>query len=131
MTLPTQASYVFQISFGEKILASASEDGIVRLWNLTDGSLAKALVGHEGAVETVAFRPTVRPYKQQLLSGGIDGMLRLWAADGETLQHWRAHDQGVSAIAWNPKGTLIASGSTDKTVKIWADNGTLQHVLTG
>ncbi len=57
-------------------LASASEDGTVRLWDLASGE-SRALRGHEGAVTWVAFSQD----GQQVLSAGQDGTVRLWLDD--------------------------------------------------
>ncbi len=43
---------------------------------------------------------------------------------GTTLYEFHGHAKNVLALAWGPKGNLIASGSLDQTVKIW-------HALTG
>ena len=38
---------------------------------------------------------------------------------GTTLFTYRGHTYGVSAVAWSPDSTQIASGSSDTTVKVW------------
>ena len=45
---------------------------------------------------------------------------------------WNGHDDDVRSVCFSPDGKHIASGSDDKTVKIWnASTGKLQSTLTG
>jgi WD40 repeat protein len=37
----------------------------------------------------------------------------------------------ITGLSVHPSGSLIASGSTDRTVKIWDSGGTLRHELNG
>lgn len=77
----------------------------------------------------------VTPNGQHIISGGIDGTVRVWnmltgEPSGET---WRGHTGAVNAIACSLDGCLVASGSDDSTVRLWkADMGSaLQEPLKG
>ena len=64
--------------------------------------------------------------EQVIVSGGGDGTVRVWAADGSPRgEPLRGHHGSVSAVAL---GTLageqvIVSGGGDGTVRVWAADG--------
>eukprot|EP01105_Mastigella_eilhardi_P025083 TRINITY_DN6711_c0_g1_i1.p1 TRINITY_DN6711_c0_g1~~TRINITY_DN6711_c0_g1_i1.p1 ORF type:complete len:846 (-),score=238.34 TRINITY_DN6711_c0_g1_i1:24-2285(-) len=119
-----------------RLLATASKDHTVRLWNVTDPfghkdeSSAVPCVGicegHAESVTGVAFgwrTPSL------LASVGSDTMLKLWDIhiDEETGKATpkargttKAHNKDINSVSVAPNDKLIATASQDKTVKIWS-----------
>ena len=56
----------------QAFVASGSEDGAIVLWNVGSKAVLQRLEGHEGVVLGVDAR------KDMLVSGGLDGTVRLW-----------------------------------------------------
>jgi WD40 repeat protein len=56
-------------------VASASDDGTVRLWDSESGAELLVLEGHQGPVTSVAFSSD----GQDLISASVDGTVRIWS----------------------------------------------------
>jgi WD40 repeat protein len=106
-----------------RLLASADDDGTVRLWDPATGQpLGKPLPADPAdpadGVNAVAFSPDGR----LLASGDGDGTVRLWnPATGQPVGKPLPADPAgeVNAVAFSPDGRLLASGDDDGTVRLW------------
>jgi WD40 repeat protein len=97
-------------------LASAGEDGTVRVWDLKRGEELRLLRGHTDAVSTCAFSPDGR----QLASAGKDGSIRLWdATTGAFVRLLSGHEGGVFRCAFSSDGRELVSVGADGSSRIW------------
>ncbi|HEX8845581.1 MAG TPA: caspase family protein [Pyrinomonadaceae bacterium] len=101
-----------------KLLASASDDRTVKLWDAKSGKELRTLRGHRDRVNYVAFSPD----GNILASGSSDSNVILWNADsGEILR--RLESTGVRAsvesVAFDPNGQILASGCSDSKIRLW------------
>lgn len=97
-----------------RMLASGSADKTVRLWDVSAGQTLTTISVPLTAC-SVAWSPDGR-----LLAGAVGYEPLLWdAATGKQLiSKWVGHDN-IWQVAWSPDGHLLASGSYDKTVRLW------------
>jgi WD40 repeat protein/nucleoside phosphorylase len=111
-----------------RALASAGEDGTLRLWDTASGAQLRVLEGHQEPVQACAFSPNGR----MLASGGKDGTLRLWnAASGAQLRIFEDHTGWVRSCAFSPDGRTLASAD-DITLRLWdATNGSQLRLFEG
>ena len=48
------------------------------------------------------------------------------------LQMLEGHTDGIEALCFSPNGQILASGSRDRTIKLWRiEDGVLLHTLYG
>ena len=62
---------------------------------------------------------TLTPDGRNVLSGGQNGELRLYALDGKTRARFIGHTGEIKAVAVSADGRWALSGSNDQTIKLW------------
>lgn len=137
MTLPAHGEPVSSIALSPngRILATASWDHTIKLWDSQSGSLIRTLAGHASRVLCIAFSPDGR-----LLASGAGvwddsdarGELKLWnSQSGAEVEQIGAHTGAVTAVAFAPDGASLASGSADTTINLWNLRSHSGEVLRG
>lgn len=101
-------------------LASAGDDGAIRLWNVASSQLQAVVHGHAGAVRSLAFSRDGR----MLASGGDDATVRVWDLSSyhpRTQNVLTGHRSGVRAVAFcaDLPASPLASASADGEIRFW------------
>jgi WD40 repeat protein len=111
-------------------LASASEDGTIKLWHRNGTLKRPPLVGHQGPVRSVHFSPLANP--GWLVSGDVEGNIRLWKATGEPVRLLISDDtSAVLQVAFSPDGRTIVACRQSGVVELWEFPGRLITSLRG
>ena len=122
------------------LLATAGADGAVQLYRFSVAasgavqlSNLQQLKAHTAAVLSLAFSPDGRT----LLTAGADRTLRVWeAATGQPQRSFTNHTDAIHCLAFQPAGgqgpATAASGSEDRTVRIWQPEiGRMVRIVRG
>ena len=119
---------------GGNNLISASSDNTVKVWNACKGFCMSTLRTHKDYVKALAYAKDI----DQVASAGLDRNIFLW--DVNTLTALTASNNTVTtsslngnkdsiySLAMNSNGTLIASGSTEKKIRLF-DPRTTQKLM--
>uniref|UniRef100_A0A8C9UBR2 Notchless protein homolog 1 n=1 Tax=Scleropages formosus TaxID=113540 RepID=A0A8C9UBR2_SCLFO len=99
-----------------RLLASASFDKSIKIWDGRTGKYITSLRGHVGSVYQVSWSADSR----LLVSGSSDSTLKVWdVKTGKLSADLPGHADEVFAVDWSPDGQRVASGGKDKCLRIW------------
>jgi WD40 repeat protein len=109
-----------------RLVASASRDRTVKLWEAATGRLVRTMADG-GALRAVAFAPD----SKSLASAGDDGAVTLRdAATGQVIWTSPGHTKPIWELAFSPDGKLVASSGLDGMIRLWnAGDGSLARAL--
>ena len=98
------------------LLATGSEDGTVKLWDLVTQQDIATLEGHTAQVNSMSFSSD----GSTLAIGAQDGTVKLWDVETERdIATLEKHTTGVSSVSFSSDGSTLATGAYDETVKLW------------
>ena len=112
------------ISPNGRWVASAEDEGTVKVWDAQSGRLIHELKGHSDVVSAVSFSSDGR----WLASCSRDQTVRIWDAviDGppntpleRVVTTLRGHTDAVRSVTFSPNVRWLASASFDITICIW------------
>ena len=127
--LESDRSRILDLAFSTdgKLVATAADDGITRIWNPSGELLYDFIASEEGEVNRVVFSPD----GQLLATAGDDGTARIWNRSGQALAILKGHTNSVMRVMFSPDGKLVATSGVDGTARLWDTQGKLVATLKG
>ncbi len=115
----TEAVASLAMSADGHLLASASWDQTLKIWDLSSGRLLDSVEAHSQGLLTLSFTGN-----HSLATGSFDQTIKLWSlnADSHRLKLQKtltAHTGSIHALAVNLDEHVLVSGSYDQTIKQW------------
>ncbi|NOS69419.1 MAG: PQQ-binding-like beta-propeller repeat protein, partial [Verrucomicrobia bacterium] len=109
-----------------RALAAVANSTRVWLWDMNTGQEIK-LDGQDIEAYAVAFSPDG---KLLAATTGTSNEVHLWELpSGRHVAVLKSHVMGINSVAFSPDGKTLATGSTDRRVKLW-NVATRQEVAT-
>ncbi|MFW9996008.1 MAG: hypothetical protein ACFFD4_28465 [Candidatus Odinarchaeota archaeon] len=124
LTLTGHTGKINGVSFNNNgsFLASASDDGTIKIWDVTSGKELLSIMTSSSRVTSVAFNPN----GSGLLSGSLSSNIptTLWnASSGVNISSLQGPVSDVWSVAYSPDGETLAAGfgtgSPDNAIILW------------
>lgn len=97
------------------LLASASTDNIIRLWDRETGEASLALEGHAAEVTALEFLPG----RALLVSASADQTIRFWNLDDGSLAGRVDTSSEINGLTLLANGTRMATAHADNFARYW------------
>ncbi|KAG8668318.1 hypothetical protein FPOAC1_007697 [Fusarium poae] len=114
--MESHTSCIQSIAFSHDgcLLASASGDDTIKIWDVSTGTCLQTLLGSNSWIVEVAFSTT----SYQLASS--DDRINIWDVnDGVLVRTLAGHDGPVSHLVYGINDSFLASGPWDGTIKLF------------
>jgi len=111
----------------DNYVATASHEGIVRLWDATTGKLLEKLEGHDRSIQYINFSFD----GTRIITASFDNTARIWnIKNNKKFIELQGHKIGVMHAIFSSDGTLASTASLDGTARLWdVSTGLLLAVL--
>ena len=111
------------VSSFSRIIASASDEGEIKLWQLNSGERIGTLDDHSDRVTCL----TMSPSGQTLISGSQDNTIKFWDLRKKKVirtlgGYFDGHLNHVVALAISPDNQTLLSCDADNSLKVWDVN---------
>lgn len=100
-------------------LVCAGSEGRLRVWNTVSGRPEREWKVPGIDIRTPLTSLATHPPSERIVVGEREGGIWMWSAQGEIEGYLAGHEEAVIALAFDPEGTRIASGSADHAVRLW------------
>ncbi|WP_420642255.1 protein kinase domain-containing protein [Candidatus Leptofilum sp.] len=108
-----------------RLLATASQDTEIKLWDVGSGQEIGVLTEHGRAVNAVAFNPD----STILATAGDDGFIILWnTATQQLVAVLNGQEGAVTDLAFNPAGDRLLASYDSSALRLW-DVGNRRSLL--
>jgi WD40 repeat protein len=127
---PSHSDSVYGLDFSPdgKLLATASADKFVKIFDATTGKLVKALSGHTHYVLGVSWRADGR----MLASCGADQSVKLWSyPDGAQIKSVAGFQKEVTTVRFVGLGNELLTASGDTKVRLLKEDGSTARDFGG
>ena len=104
-------------SYDGAALATAGEDGLIKLWSKS-GVYRSTLVNGSKAIYGIVWSPD-----NNILYCSDKNLYIQPTTPGKKATHWKAHDGIVLCCDWSPANNLIISGGEDLKYRVWDSYG--------
>lgn len=95
---------------------------VQRLWNYNTGKFLKTYTGHKNKKFCIFATFSVTNGKY-IVSGSEDNCVYLWDLQArDIIQRIEGHSDAVLSVSCHPVENKIASGSLDRTIRIWVQD---------
>jgi RNA polymerase sigma factor (sigma-70 family) len=105
-----------------KLIATAGDEAIIRVWDAATGEHIRTLQGHKPVdfYNNHMLRVAFSPDSKLLVSAGMDKAVRLWdVADGKEIRQLGKHKSGVLCAVFAPDGKQVLTGGFEEPIRLW------------